>query len=119
MATGAQARRLAKQLVRHPTRLADLEIKKIEGGFVIYQADRDRAHYLNHSAVVVLELCDGRRSVSEIAECLRKVYGLGTAPRRDVDDVLARLAAEGLISDVPVSGSVTRGAQRAAQRRNA
>ena len=119
MATGTQARRVAKRLVQHPRRLAELDINQIEGGFVIYQADRDRAHYLNHSGVVVLELCDGRRSVSEIAECIQKVYGLGTAPRRDVQDVLAKLSAEGLVSDVPVPGSVKRGAQRSAQRRNA
>ena len=119
MATGIQARRVAKRLIRHPRRLAELDINQIEDGFVIYQADRDRAHYLNHSAVVVLELCDGRRSVPEIADCIRKVYGLGTAPRRDVQDVLAKLSAEGLVSDVPVPGSVPRGAQRSARRRNA
>jgi Coenzyme PQQ synthesis protein D (PqqD) len=118
MATGTKARRVAKRLM-HPRRLAELDINQIEGGFVIYQADRDRAHYLNHSAVVVLEFCDGRRSVSEIAECIRKVYDLGTAARRDVEDVLAKLAAEGLVSDLPVPGSVTRGAPRSARRRNA
>jgi hypothetical protein len=119
MATGTRVRRVAKRPIGHPRRLDELDIKQIEGGFVIYQADRDRAHYLNHTAVVVLELCDGRRSVSEIAECIRKVYGLTTLPRRDVGDVLAKLAAEGLVSDVPVPGSVTRGAQRSARRRNA
>jgi hypothetical protein len=119
MATGTRARRVAKRLVRHPRRLAELDVNQIEDGFVIYQADRDRAHYLNHTAVVVLELCDGRRSVSEIAECVRKVYGLGTVPRRDVKDVLAKLATEGLVADVLAPGSVTRGALRSAQRRNA
>ena len=119
MPTGTRTRRVAKRLSRRPRRLAELDINQIEDGFVIHQANRDRAHYLNHSAVVVLELCDGQRSVSDIAECIRKVYGLGTAPRRDVEDVLAKLAAEGLIADVPAPGSVTRGAQRSAQRRNA
>jgi len=36
-----------------------------------------------------------------------------------VEDVLEKLAAEGLVSDVPVPGSVPRGAQRSARRRNA
>jgi len=118
MTTGAQARPVTRRLTPRPRRLAGLDINQIEDGFVIYQADRDRAHYLNHSAVAVLELCDGRRSVSQIAECIRKLYGLETAPRRDVEGVVAKLAGEGLISDVPGSGQAKRGAPRSARRRN-
>lgn len=85
---------------------------------MIYQADRDRAHYLNHSAVVVLELCDGRRSVSDIAESVRNVYGLATAPRRDVDDVLKKLGAEGLVADVLAPRPTRSGALRSARKGN-
>jgi Coenzyme PQQ synthesis protein D (PqqD) len=119
MATGTQARRATRGLIRHPKRLAELGINRIEDGFVIYEADRDRAHYLNHSAVAVLELCDGRRSVLQIAECIRKLYDLGKVPRRDVEGVLAKLGGEGLVTDIPGRGPAKRGARRFAQRRNA
>jgi hypothetical protein len=102
---------------RRPKRSDGLTINPIEDGFVIYQAARDRAHYLNHTAVLVLELCDGRRRVAEIAELVRKAYGLGRAPRRAVDSALTRMASEGLVETVPAGGRATPPDRRATGRR--
>jgi hypothetical protein len=82
-----------------PERIEGLEITRVEDGFLIYQRDRDRVHYLNHTAVLVLELCNGRNGAGEIAELVRKTYGLPRAPEREVDEVLGQLHDEGLIAD--------------------
>ena len=37
-------------------KIADLEINQVPDGYVIYQADRDRVHFLNSTAAAVLEL---------------------------------------------------------------
>ena len=45
--------------------------KEVEGEVLIYDRARDRAHCLNESAAAIWKLCDGRRSVGEIAASFR------------------------------------------------
>ncbi|MGC8464645.1 MAG: PqqD family peptide modification chaperone [Acidimicrobiales bacterium] len=80
-----------------PMRNRDLEITETEDGIVIYQPERDRVHTLNASASVILELCDGTRSVAEIALELAAVFGLDSVPTEETDRCIALLAAEGLL----------------------
>jgi hypothetical protein len=84
-------------LIKHPLRQADLEIKAAKDGYMIYEPAKDRVHYLNHTAVVVLELCDGKTPARRIAETLRRAYGLASAPHKDVDRTLSQLKGEGLV----------------------
>ena len=42
------------------------EFNPVPDGYVIYQSGRDRVHFLNPTAVIVYELCDGRHSVEQI-----------------------------------------------------
>jgi len=49
--------------------------KDIDGELLIYDRTRDRAHCLNETAGAVWKLCDGRRSVAEIAG---QLSGAGT-----------------------------------------
>jgi hypothetical protein len=81
----------------HPTRVETLEITREEDGFIVYQAARDRVHYLNHTGVLVLELCDGHRSPADIAALIQRAYALPAPPRREVDEILVRMKDEGLI----------------------
>ena len=83
--------------IKHPLRQVGLEINTAKDGYMIYEPAKDRVHYLNHTAVVVLELCDGRTSANRIAEMLRRAYGLSKAPRKDVDRTLSQLKSEGLV----------------------
>lgn len=82
--------------IKRPVRRAGLEIVKAKEGYMIHDPAKDRVHYLNHTAVVVLELCDGETSPTRIAEMLRHAYGLPKAPRKDVERTLAQLKREGL-----------------------
>jgi len=54
----------------------------IDGEAVVYDHDGGgRIHYLNHSAALVLALCDGSATMHQIAEAIADVYEM------PVDDV--------------------------------
>ena len=53
---------------------------------------------LNPTAVAVLELCDGERSVEEIAGTLSERYG-GADVSGDVEELVAALSQRGLVVD--------------------
>jgi len=79
-----------------PKRIDGLEINQVEDGFIIYQPERDRVHYLNHTAVLILEMCNGRNSSSEIARLVQTAYGLSDPPEKEVNEILAKMQDEGL-----------------------
>lgn len=81
-----------------PTHAAlDLEVHETEDGLIVYQGSTDRVHYLNHTAAAVFELCDGRRSVEDIAEELRTLFGLEEAPVAETEECVAGLVKEGVL----------------------
>ena len=53
---------------------------------------------LNATAVAVLELCDGERTIAEIAQELGARYG-GADVRADVESLLASIAERGFVVD--------------------
>ncbi len=75
----------------------DLEINQVEDGFVIYDVGRDRVHFLNHTAVLVLGLCNGRHTAAEIPEIVSGFYGLEESPESAISDILERFIEEGLV----------------------
>jgi hypothetical protein len=91
------ASRNSRARPRRPVRIEPIDISPAEDGFVAYQPETDKVHYLNHSALLVLELCNGRLTTDEIASVIGKGYGLGRIPRRDITAMLDRMTAEGLI----------------------
>ena len=42
-------------------RAEGLDVNEVPDGYVIYQTEADRVHYLNKTAAIVFELCDGAR----------------------------------------------------------
>ena len=80
-----------------PKRADDLEINQVPDGYIVYQPSRDRVHYLNHTAVLVLELCTGRVRAGDMAQLLRNAYDLPEAPTEEVASCLNTLSSEGLI----------------------
>jgi pyrroloquinoline quinone biosynthesis protein D len=51
---------------------------------------------LNSTALAVLELCDGERSLGEISKLLSERYG-GADVRGDVESLLEAIASRGLV----------------------
>lgn len=78
-------------------RSPNLEINQAPDGYVIYQSGPDRVHFLNMTAAVVLELCDGEHSLQEIVEILQAAYDLDTPPLDDFKASVSNLITEGLV----------------------
>jgi hypothetical protein len=74
-----------------------LEITPTPDGCVVYDAAREKVHYLNPTAAVVYELCDGARSPRAICAFLAQAYGLDRQPVEATGDCLKTLIAEGLV----------------------
>jgi hypothetical protein len=80
-----------------PRTIEGLEINEVADGYVVYDPARDRIHYLNHTAVVVLELCNGGVTAGELARLVQTAYDLPEPPVAEVGDCLDRLVEEGLV----------------------
>ncbi len=80
-----------------PEQHPDIKIFEGDDGYIVYHRERDRVHFLNHTAVLLLELCNGRHSVSEMADMLARGYGLETPPQKEVAEVINSFLREGLI----------------------
>lgn len=83
--------------LERPTSVPGLEINPVADGYIVYQTDRDRIHYLNATAAIVLELCNGRNAAGEMPELMRLAFDLTEPPVDAVVACLETLANEGLI----------------------
>lgn len=88
---------MTDEMRRHPVMAAGLEIIPVDDGYIVYQPDRDRVHYLNQTAALVLELCNGRNAEADMPELLRLTYDLPIAPFAEVVECLELLRREKLI----------------------
>ena len=79
-----------------PERAPGIEIREVTDGFVVYDPGRDRLHFLNLTATLLLESCDGNVRTVGVTPASRP--GQTTAPR--ATDRIAPLtaAADGFAS---------------------
>lgn len=89
-----------------PRRAERIEISEAGDGFIVYDPQRDRLHHLNATAMLVLELCDGRVLAEDLPGLLAAAFQLPDPPVQEVDACLARLLQEGLLfeSTPPIAG---------------
>jgi hypothetical protein len=80
-----------------PRQIDGLEINEAEDGFIIYDPDRDSVHFLNHTAVFMLELCNGKHGPAEIISIFSEAYGLKAPPEKDLLNILEKFIEEGLV----------------------
>jgi hypothetical protein len=81
-----------------PQRVDGLEAHEVDDGYVVYHTATDRVHYLNPSASVVYELCDGERTETEIEDLVGAAWEMAEPPRAEVQACLALLRTEGVIT---------------------
>jgi hypothetical protein len=81
----------------HPKAAENTETNEVADGYIVYQPDRDRVHYLNQTAAILLTLCNGENRVADLPELLRLAFDLAAPPATEVRDCLERLVNEGLI----------------------
>lgn len=80
-----------------PLRAEGLEINVLDDGFVVYQPSHERVHYLNPTAGLLLELCNGTLDEAGLAACLGQAWSLPDAPHDEVAAALRELRAQELI----------------------
>lgn len=80
-----------------PTRLDEIDIFESGDGYVVYDPARDRVHFLNHTAAIVLQVCDGKMTDAEIARLLQRCYELPEPPEAETAQCLDQLREEGLV----------------------
>jgi hypothetical protein len=85
------------EVVNRPQKKQDLEVHAVGDQIVVYEAGPDLVHYLNPSAAMVLELCDGNHSPTDIAAIMQEAYGLTCSPIGEVNVCLIDLKKTGLI----------------------
>lgn len=81
----------------YPKIAEGIEINEVEDGYVIYQSEKDKVHYLNKTAVLVLEACTGKNDAAGIGAIVKEAYNLSEPPQKEVEDCLDKLFEEGLI----------------------
>jgi acetoacetyl-CoA synthetase len=89
---------VADQRQHMPMRADDIDMVEMEDGVAIRRAGHERVHLVNHTAALVLELCDGTKTDAEIADVVGRLYGLPQPPKGEVAACLAQFRAESLVS---------------------
>jgi hypothetical protein len=84
-------------LTENPKHIDGLDISPAEDGYIIYQPEQDRVTFLNPTAVLILELCNGNNSVEEIILLVKDFYQLEDAPDKVVQEAISKMKAEGLL----------------------
>lgn len=75
----------------------DLEFREVPEGYVVYDRNRDRLHFLNGAAAFVLQCCDGTTRAGELPEMLAAAFRLTSDPVAEVEGCLLRLLSEQLV----------------------
>ena len=63
-----------------PRRAAGVELSEVTDGFLVYEPARDRVHYLNATAALLLEVCDGTMRAAELPGFLAAAFTLPEPP---------------------------------------
>jgi hypothetical protein len=78
-------------------RAPGLDVNEVPDGYVIYQTAADRVHYLNKTAALVFELCDGARGADDIVSRVSKMFELQGPVDGEIKTCIQSLLQEGLV----------------------
>ena len=84
-------------LPERPARAEDIEVQEVADGLMVYQAEPECVHYLNNTAAIVFELCDGKNTMPEISAQLAAVFGLNGVPAGAAEKCVADLWSKGVV----------------------
>ena len=81
-----------------PVPVSDYRLEEMDGELLLYHPATTRAVYLNKSASMIWQLCNGERSIVEIIELLRESFPeSGDSIEADVESTLQSFADNGVI----------------------
>jgi hypothetical protein len=78
--------------------VSGLEINQTPDGWVIYQNETDRVHFLNPTAALIFELCNGRHTVMEMDTILSTAFALPAPMAEKVGLCVSSLVDQGLVT---------------------
>lgn len=83
------------QAIPHPN--TEFNLEEIDDELLLYHPAKTKAVYLNETAALVWQLCDSKRSVSEIISLLEENYPESSSIKSDVEATLEQLADNGAV----------------------
>jgi hypothetical protein len=78
-------------------RTSGLEVHEVPDGYIVYQGARDNVCYLNKTAAIVFEFCDGGLEADDIVARVAKIFELGASAHAEIRTCIDSLVKEGLI----------------------
>ena len=83
---------------RLPRPKADYRLEELDGEMLLYHPAETKTIYLNETASLIWSLCDGTRTVADIAKLLEESFPEpGVHLIDDVADTIDRFAADGAV----------------------
>jgi hypothetical protein len=82
-----------------PKMVDGLDLNELDDGMVVFAEASDTVHHLNHTAAIVLQLCDGTRDADQIAAMLQNLFGLVEPPLAETVECLKALIGQGLLAE--------------------
>jgi hypothetical protein len=79
------------------TQASNLEVHEVPDGYIVYQPEQDRVHYLNKTAVIIFELCNGKHEADDVVAQVAKAFDLGPSAHNQIRSGLDSLLKEGLV----------------------
>jgi len=79
------------------TQASNLDVHDVPDGYIVYQTERDRVHYLNNTAAIIFEFCDGNHEPDDIVARVAKAFELGPSAHNEIRAGLESLLKEGLV----------------------
>jgi hypothetical protein len=81
-----------------PRRAAGIAVAELPAGLEVRPPEPSRLHRLNNTASFVLELCDGRHTIAEIAAALAEAFALSVPPLAEAAACVADLRRAGILA---------------------
>ncbi|MBX9775210.1 MAG: PqqD family protein [Xanthobacteraceae bacterium] len=88
---------IATTMPEFMTRASGLEIHEVPDGYIVYHSARDNVSYLNKTAAIIFEFCDGNLPADDIVERVSKIFDLGQSSDQEIRACLESLIKEGLV----------------------
>ncbi len=81
-----------------PVKIEGFSLEEIEGELLLYSPNQTKTIYLNQSATIIWQLCDGSREIEEIETMLLKTFpDAAEAIPKDLRSCLDSLRNDGAI----------------------
>jgi hypothetical protein len=78
-------------------RTPQLEVHEVPDGYIVYQSHQDKVLYLNKTAALVFEFCDGNLNDLDIIGRIARIYDLSAAGQDEIKGCIESLLREGLL----------------------